>query len=180
TTCWPDARRIGGRRRVLRDDRVTTTNSVHITIGLVGIREQYASLKSEIDAAIAQVVERGVFVGGPELEELERWFASFIGVRHAIGVGSGTAAIELTLRALGIGRGDEVITAANTFIATAAAISAAGARPVLVDVVEATGNIDPARIAAAVTPRTKAILPVHLYGRPAAMEEIAAAAGDVP
>src|SRR5204862_1407236 len=102
------------------------------------------------------------------------------GVPHAVGVGSGTAAIELALRALGVGPGDDVITAANTFIATAAAISAVGARPVFVDVDERTFNLDPARLADAIGPRTKAIIPVHLYGRPAPMDEIREVAGAIP
>jgi dTDP-4-amino-4,6-dideoxygalactose transaminase len=149
-------------------------------VDMVGIRQQYEHLKPQIDAAIASVVSRGAFIGGPEVVEFERWFGEYCGVPHAIGVGSGTAAIELVLRALGAGPGDEVITAANTFIATAAAISTTGARPVLVDVDERTGNLDPERLAAAITSRTKAIVPVHLYGRPAAMREILQAAGGVP
>ena len=105
-------------------------------VPFVGLREQYESLKPRIDAAIASVVERSAFIGGAELDEFERWFASFCGVSHALGVSSGTRALELVLRGLGIGAGDEVVTSANTFIATAAAISAAGARPVFADVDE--------------------------------------------
>jgi dTDP-3-amino-3,4,6-trideoxy-alpha-D-glucose transaminase len=142
------------------------------TVPLVNLGAQYETLKPQIDAAIASVIARSAYINGPEVEELQRWFASFCGVRHAIGVSSGTRAIELVLRGLGITAGDEVITSANTFIATAAAITAAGARPVLVDVHETSGNLDPNRLEHAITPKTKAIVPVHLYGRPAAMREI--------
>ena len=141
-------------------------------VPFVNLRAQYDALKPEIDAAIASVLSRSAYIGGSEVEDLERWFARYCGVEHAIGVSSGTRALELVLRGLKIGAGDEVITSANTFIATAAAISAAGARPVLVDVDEATGNLDPNLVERAVTAKTKAIMPVHLYGRPAAMEKI--------
>ncbi len=147
---------------------MTTTTKVPF----VDLRAQYDALRPKIDAAIASVLARSAYIGGAELDEFQRWFASYCGVRHALGVSSGTRAIELVLRGLNIGAGDEVITSANTFIATAAAITAAGARPVLVDVEAATGNLDPNRIEAAVTPKTKAVIPVHLYGRPAAMREI--------
>src|SRR4051812_13788069 len=141
-------------------------------IPLVNLHAQYEALKPEIDAAIASVISRSAFINGPEVDDLQKWFASFCGVRRAIGVSSGTRALELALRAVDIGEGDEVIAPANTFIATAAAIAAAGARPVLVDADPATGNIDPARIAGAITSKTKAIILVHLYGRPAAMDAI--------
>jgi dTDP-4-amino-4,6-dideoxygalactose transaminase len=154
--------------------------SVPVTIPLLALREQYERLKPRIDAAIASVIDRSAFIGGLELEEFERWFAGYCGVRHAIGVASGTAGIELTLRAHDVGPGDEVITSANTFIATAAAVSATGARPVLVDVEERSSNLDPGRLEDAIGPRTKAILPVHLYGRPAAMGEILEAASGIP
>jgi len=145
-------------------------------VPFVGLREQYESLKPRIDAAIASVVERSAFIGGAELDEFQRWFASFCGVGHALGVSSGTRALELVLRGLGVGAGDEVVTSANTFIATAAAISAAGARPVFADVDEASCNLDPGAFERAITPRTKAVVPVHLYGRPAAMRDISAIA----
>jgi dTDP-4-amino-4,6-dideoxygalactose transaminase len=156
------------------------TKSVPATIRLVALREQYEQLKPKIDAAIASVIGRSAFIGGPELEEFERWFADYCDVGHALGVASGTAAIELVLRAHGVGPGDEVITAANTFIATAAAVSATGARPMFVDVDERTGNLDPGRLKDAIGPRTKAIVPVHLYGRPAAIREILDVAAGVP
>lgn len=143
-----------------------------MTIPLVNLRAQYDALKPRIDAAIASVISRSAFVGGSEIDEFQQWFASYCGVRHAVGVSSGTRAIELVLRGLGIGAGDEVIAPAHTFIATASAITAAGARPVLVDVDDVTGNIDPGRLERAITAKTKAIVPVHLYGRPAPMREV--------
>jgi dTDP-4-amino-4,6-dideoxygalactose transaminase len=142
------------------------------TVAFTGLREQYRTLKAPIDAAIQTVIDRSAFIGGAELEEFERWFAKFCGVEHAVGVSSGTTAIELTLRALGIGRGDEVVTAANSFIATAAAISATGARPVFADVYERTANLNPELLGRVLTRRVKAIVPVHLFGQPSAMSEI--------
>jgi dTDP-4-amino-4,6-dideoxygalactose transaminase len=162
---------------------MTPTNSVPTTIRpirLVALQEQYEQLKPRIDAAIASVVARSAFIGGPEVEEFERWFADYCGVRHALGVASGTTALELVLRAHDVGPGDEVISPANTFIATAAAVSATGARPVFVDVDERTSNLDPERLSDAIGPRTRAIVPVHLYGRPAAMREILDAAAGLP
>ena len=159
---------------------MTPMRSAQTSIRLVALREQYEQLKAGIDAAIRSVIERSAFIGGPEVEEFERWFAQYCGVSHAVGVGSGAAAIELVLRAIGTGPGDEVVTTANTFVGTAAAVSATGARPVFVDVEERTSNLDPARLKAAIGLRTKAVIPVHLYGRPAAMREILDAADGVP
>ena len=147
-----------------------------INVPFVNLRAQYDALKPKLDAAIASVIARSAFINGPEVDDLQTWFAAFCGVRHAVGVSSGTRALELAMRALDIGSGDEVIAPANSFIATAAAISAAGARPVFVDADAASGNIDPALVTRAVTRKTKAIIPVHLYGRPAAMTEILAVA----
>ena len=141
-------------------------------IPLVNLRAQYDAVKPEVDAAIASVLARSAYIGGTEVDDLQRWFASYCGVRHAVGVSSGTRALELVLRALDVGRGDEIVTSANTFIATAAAITAAGARPVLVDVEDATGNLDANHVERALTTKTRAIIPVHLYGRPAAMHDI--------
>src|SRR4051812_21936980 len=143
-------------------------------IPFVNLRAQYDAVKPQIDAAITSVLSRSAFISGPEVDDFQQWFASYCGVRHAIGVSSGTRALELVLRALGVGvgTGHEVITSANTFIATAAAITAAGALPVLADVDAATGNLDPLAVERVVTPQTKAIIPVHLYGRPAAMRDI--------
>ena len=141
-------------------------------IPLVNLRAQYDAVKLQVDAAIASVLDRSAYIGGAEVDDLQQWFASYCGVRHAVGVSSGTRALELVLRALEIGRGDEVVTSANTFIATASAIAAVGARPVLVDVDEATGNLDPDRLERVIGAKTKAVMPVHLYGRPAPMHDI--------
>jgi dTDP-4-amino-4,6-dideoxygalactose transaminase len=133
---------------------------------------QYHNIKSEIDRNIQTVLESGQYVMGPMLKQFEGELAAYHGVNHAVGVGNGTDAIWLTLMALGIGPGDEVITQPNTFFATAEAIWIAGATAVFVDCDAATKCIDPARIKAAVTSRTKAILPVHLYGQCADMKAI--------
>jgi dTDP-4-amino-4,6-dideoxygalactose transaminase len=159
---------------------MTPAPSGTTTIRLVALREQYDDLKPRIDAAIASVIGRSAFIAGPEVAEFERWFAALSGVRHALGLSSGTTAIEFALRAIGVGAGDEVIIPANTFVATAASVIATGATPVLVDVVEQSGTIDPDRVRDAITPRTKAVVPVHLYGRPAPMDDLAEAAGAVP
>lgn len=145
-------------------------------IGFVNLRAQYESLRGELHAVIDDVLGRGAFIDGPELKAFESWFASFTGSTAAVGVASGTAALELILEGLGIGRGHEVIIPANSFIATAAAVVRVGATPVLVDVEEATSNLDPDRLEKAITPRTRAIMPVHLYGLPARMDEINAVA----
>jgi dTDP-4-amino-4,6-dideoxygalactose transaminase len=147
-----------------------------LTIPLLDLRAQYRSIKPEIDTAIQQVLDRGQFILGPEVEVLEREVAAYCGTRHAIGVASGTDALELALRACGIGPGDEVITTAYSFFATAEAIVAVGAIPVFVDIELATYNIDPDQVAAAVTPKTKALLPVHLYGHPYAVDALQAIA----
>lgn len=146
------------------------------TIPLVDLKAQYAALKPEIDAAIARVIANASFILGPEVRAFEAAFAAYCQAEHAVGVSSGTAALELTLRALGIGPGDEVITTPFTFIATAEAISAVGATPVFADIDPATYNLDPAAVEAAVTARTRAILPVHLYGQPADMDGLASVA----
>jgi dTDP-4-amino-4,6-dideoxygalactose transaminase len=139
------------------------------TIPLVDLRAQYRSIADEIDDAIRRVVDSQRFILGPEVEQFEQAFASFVGTPSAVGVASGTAALHLSLVACGIGQGDEVITTAHTFMATGEAISHAGATPVLVDIDPRTFTIDPERVDAAVTPRTRAIVPVHLYGHPADM-----------
>ncbi len=143
-----------------------------MTIPLVDLKIQYLSIKKEIDAAIQNVLQQTDFIGGDAVQEFEKAFGEFCDVKHVIGVANGTDAIHLTLRACGIGDGDEVITAVNTFIATSEAISAAGAKPVFVDNDEATYTIDVSKIEERITPRTKAIIPVHLYGQPADMESI--------
>ena len=140
------------------------------------LRPQYAALRAELDAAVARVLERGWFILGPELEAFEAEFAAYCGARHAVGVGSGTDALHLALRACGVGPGDEVITVAFTAVPTINAISLAGARPVFVDVDPATRTMDPAQVEAALTPRTRALLPVHLYGHAADMAPLQAIA----
>lgn len=137
------------------------------------LKPLHGLLAGELEAAAKRVLHSGWYILGPELEAFERDFAAYHGVSHAIGVANGTDAIELALRALGIGPGDEVITVAHTAVATVCAVERTGARPVLVDIHEATRTLDPAAAAAAVTPRTKAIVPVHLYGHPADMEALA-------
>ena len=141
-------------------------------IPLLDLSAQYASNKNEIDEAMSRVVCTSVFILGAELELFEAEFAAFCGVKHCVGVDSGLSALDLVLRAWGIGSGDEVITAANTFIATALAISSTGATPVLVDVDPRSYNVDPNAVRAVITPRTRAIIPVHLYGLPAEMDAI--------
>ena len=146
-------------------------------VPLLDLTAQYASIKHEIGEAMSRVLEKSDFILGEELEIFESEFAAFCEVQHCIGVDSGLSALELVLRAWGIGPGDEVITAANTFIATALAISNTGATPVLVDVDPHTCNIDPEAVRIAITTRTKALVPVHLYGMPADMDQINSLAG---
>ena len=127
-------------------------------------------LKTEIDAAIARVVESGWYIGGPEVAAFEKEWAAYCGADHCVGVGNGLDALHLALKALGVGPGDEVIVASNGYIATQLAVTMVGATPVPVEPDPATHNLDPARIEAAITPRTKAILPTHLYGQPADLD----------
>ncbi len=141
-------------------------------IPLVDLKAQYAAIKPEIDGAIARVIANTNFIMGEEVRAFEREFAAFCRVKHCIGMASGTAAIHLALYTAGIGAGDEVLTSTFTFTATAEAICHAGARPVFVDIDPRTYNIDPAKIEAAITPRTRAIIPVHLFGQPAEMDAI--------
>jgi dTDP-4-amino-4,6-dideoxygalactose transaminase len=141
-------------------------------IPLVDLHAQYETIKPEIDAAIQRTIDNTAFILGPEAKKFEEHFAEYCSVKHAIGLDSGTAALHLALLALGVGAGDEVITTTHTFIATSEAIVLTGARPVLVDIDPRTYNIDANKIQAAITPRTKAIIPVHLYGQPAEMDAI--------
>ncbi len=147
-----------------------------IRIPLVDLVAQYRSIQSDIDGAIQRVLFRGQFILGPEVEAFEQEMATYCQTASAVSVASGTDALELTLRACGIGPGDEVLTTALSFFATAEAIAAVGARPVFVDVEPVAYALDVAQLAAKVTPRTKAIIPVHLYGHPCALEEIQALA----
>ncbi|MFZ3330994.1 MAG: DegT/DnrJ/EryC1/StrS family aminotransferase [Candidatus Acidiferrales bacterium] len=145
-------------------------------IPFVDLQSQYRCISTDINAAIQGVLNRSDYILGDEVRLFEEDFAKYIGTAHALGVGSGLDALELALRAYGIGPGDEVITAANTFIATVLAIVAVGAKPVLAEMDPATYNIAPAAIEAAITSRTRGIMPVHLYGQPADMEPILAIA----
>jgi dTDP-4-amino-4,6-dideoxygalactose transaminase len=146
----------------------------------IDLKRQHASMQGEIDAAIARVMASGWFIGGPETKAFEQEYAAYCGTQQAVAVGSGSAALNLTLRALGVGPGDEVITVAFTLSATLDAIVEVGATPVLVDVDKATYTMDPSQVAAKVTPRTKALLPVNIYGHPADIDAIAAAAPGLP
>jgi dTDP-4-amino-4,6-dideoxygalactose transaminase len=141
-------------------------------VNFVDLQRQYASIRDDVTGAISEVLSRGDFILGRDVKQFEEQFAAYCGARYCVGVGSGTAAIEMALRALDIGNGDEVIIPANTFIASALGVSQAGARPVLVDVDPQTANIDVTKIEAAITPATRAIMPVHLYGCIAEMDEI--------
>lgn len=141
-------------------------------IPLVGLFDQYQTIKPEIDAAIENIITKSAFVGGEEVLNFEAEFAAYCETKACVGVGNGTDAIYLTLRALGIGPGDEVITVAQTFIATSEAISMTGARPVFVDIKDDTMLMDPALLEQAITPRTKVILPVHLYGQTCDLDAI--------
>jgi len=145
-------------------------------VGFYGHVRQYHNLKDEIDAAIHEVLESGSFVMGPKLKQFETELAAYCNAKEAVGVNSGTDALWLVFMALGIGPGDEVITIANTFFATAEAIWIAGATAVFVDCEPKTCNIDTNLIEGAITPKTKAIVPVHLYGQPANMGAVAAIA----
>jgi dTDP-4-amino-4,6-dideoxygalactose transaminase len=148
------------------------TLSTVTSIPFVDLKAQYRSIKDEIDQAIAAVIERTAFIGGPSVAEFEEAFARYCGVAHCVGVANGTDALFIALRTLGVGPGDEVITVANSFIATSEAIKMAGAQVVFVDIDPKTYNIDVTRIEEKITPRTKAIIPVHLYGQPAEMDSI--------
>ena len=141
-------------------------------IPFLDLTAHHAPLRTEIDQAIAEVIDSGAFAGGPFVERFEQEFAAFCGARHAIGVGSGTEALWLSLLAAGVGYGDEVITVPNTFMATAEAITYCGARPVLVDVDPATYTMDPNELERAITEKTKAVIPVHLFGQSADMDPI--------
>ncbi len=141
-------------------------------VPVLDLKAEYAQLRDEILPALDRVCQSSAFVLGAEVEALEREFADFCGTRHCVALSNGTAALHLGLLALGVQAGDEVISTPNTFLATAEAITYCGAVPVFVDIDPATGNLDPKLIERALTPRTRAILPVHLYGRPADMDPI--------
>jgi dTDP-4-amino-4,6-dideoxygalactose transaminase len=142
------------------------------TVPFLDLRAQHDPLRAELLAAIEQVIDQNAFAGGPFVQKFEEDFARFCDTSHAIGVGNGTDAIWLALLALGVGPGDEVITVPATFMATAEAISYCGATPVFVDIDDRTYTMDPSKLEAAITPKTKAIVPVHLYGQMADMDPI--------
>jgi dTDP-4-amino-4,6-dideoxygalactose transaminase len=143
-----------------------------MNVPFLDLKAHHEPIREQLDAAIAEVIDGSAFAGGPFVAAFERDFAAYCGARYAIGVGNGTDALWFSLLALGVGPGDEVITSPSTFMATAEAISFCGARPVFVDIEERTFTIDPALLERAVTPRTKAIIPVHLFGQMADMDPI--------
>ncbi len=145
-------------------------------VPFLDLKAPHVELRAEIDAAIARVIDSGWYILGPEVDAFEAEFAAFCDTGHAVGVANGLDALHLALRALGVGAGDEVIVPSNTYIATWLAVGQCGAVPVPVEPDAATHNLDPARIEAAITARTKVILPVHLYGQPADMDPILAIA----
>jgi len=154
---------------------IESTNPRDIFVPYVNLALQHQAIKTELLSAVEAVLDHGGFILGPEVQTFEQCFAEFCGVRYAVGVGTGTDALFLSLRALGIGPGDEVITVPNSFLASASSVALVGARPVFVDVRE-DYNINPDLIEMAITPRTKAITPVHLTGRTADMSTILAVA----
>lgn len=143
-------------------------------IPFVDLKAQYHSIRSEIDAAMQQVMEQTAFIGGknPFVQEFEQAFANYLGIKHVMSCGNGTDSLEILLKAYGIGAGDEVIVPAMSWISTSEVVSAVGARPVFVDIDPVYYTIDPSKIEAVITARTKAIIPVHLYGQPADMDPI--------
>ena len=149
-----------------------------MSVAFIDLGAAYRELKEDLDEAVAGVLARGWYVLGPEVESFEREFGSYVGAGHCVGVGNGLDALHLALRAIGVGPDDEVIVPSNTYIATWLAVSMCGARVVPVEPNPQTYNLDPALIGAAVTPRTKAIMPVHLYGQPADMPAITAIASE--
>ncbi len=145
-----------------------------VVIPLIDVKAQYAPLIPELKERFGEVLESGRFIFGPEVEAFESESAAYLGAPHAIGVANGTDALVVSLEAMGIGAGDEVICPSFTFYATSEAIARAGATPVFADIDPVTLNLDPADVADRITPRTKAIMPVHLFGRPAPLAELAA------
>jgi dTDP-3-amino-3,4,6-trideoxy-alpha-D-glucose transaminase len=173
------AKSISNRKSDLsqRQESAVLQKSDFLPLPFLDLAADYRELSAEIDTAVGRVLGSGWYILGEEVAGFESEFAAYHGVSHAVGVASGTDALLLALRALEIGPGDEVITVAHTAVATVAAIELSGATPVFVDVDAATGTLDPALLPAAVSSRTRAIVPVHLYGHPADLEPILAVAG---
>lgn len=146
-------------------------------VPFLNLKAQHDPIRAEVMAAIDRVIEQSAFAGGPFVSDFEKDFAAFCGAKHALGVGNGTDALWFALLALGVGPGDEVITSPATFMATAEAITYCGAKPVFVDIDEETYTLDPSLLEAAITPRTKAVMPVHLFGQNADMDPILRIAG---
>jgi len=147
-----------------------------VKVKFVDLSAQHKPLEAELKEVFNRVLTNGSFVLGPEVDKFEKMFATYCGAEHCVTVTNGTAALQLVLQGLGVGPGDEVITVAHTFIATAEGINAAGARPVFVDIDPVSYTMDPTKLEKAITPKTKAIIPVHLYGQPADMDAINAIA----
>lgn len=157
-------------------DKIGFTFEADMSLPFIDLKSQYHQLKSEIDAQIQSVLQHGQYVMGPEMEQLEKLLAQYTGAKHAITCSSGTDAAVIAMMALGIGPGDEVITSAFSFFASAESIVLVGATPVLIDIDPVTYNLDPKLLEAAITPKTKAIQPVSLYGQASDMDEINAIA----
>lgn len=151
---------------------ITTQTASEVSIPLLDLKQQYASIREQVQSVLAEVFESQHFILGPQLQALENEIAAYVGTRFAVGVGSGTDALFLSLRALDIGPGDEVIVPAFSFFATAECVSLVGATPVFADITPSTFSLDPDDAAARITPRTRAIIPVHLYGQAADMQPI--------
>lgn len=145
-------------------------------VDFVDLSRQYLSIKNEVDQAIGQIIQETSFVGGAEVKAFEETFAAYVGVKHCIACANGTDSLEILLQAMGVGPGDEVIVPSHSWISTSEAVSTVGATPVFIDTLPLRYTIDPAKIEAAITSKTKAIIPVHLYGLPAEMDEIMAIA----
>ena len=151
---------------------MSTETKMKAEIPFLDLRETYLEIKDELDSAYKRVMDSGWYILGREVKAFEEEFAAYCGTKHCVGLGNGLEALQLILRAYGIGEGDEVIVPANTYVATWLAVSNTGARPVPVEPVEGTYNLDPERVEAKITSHTRAILPVHLYGQPADMNPI--------
>src|SRR5712675_735851 len=165
---WPDAETNTNRTR---DCEIVNT-ALALEVPFLDLKAQYRALAPEINGAVASVLESTQFIGGPFVENFEQEFASYIGARYAIGVSSGTSALELALKVAGIGPGDEVLVPANSFFATAEAVSNVGAKPVFIDVDATSFHLDVNSAERMTTSRTRAIIPVHLYGRAMDLERV--------